>query len=89
MLNVYGVGVSFRLEYSSVGNLSVASVGEERTKLSASVYLLLQCMYFLFGEFFLPPDAWDGLRYFIVALPGPSFILLTKKDKIHLIPLKE
>ena len=29
-------------------------------------------MWFLFGEVSLPLGAWDGLRYFIVALPEPS-----------------
>ena len=29
-------------------------------------------MWFLFGEVPLPLGAWDGLPYFIVALPEPS-----------------
>ena len=33
-------------------------------------------MWFLFGEVPLPPGAWDGLRYLIVALPEPSIQLL-------------
>ena len=41
------------------------SVGEERANLSALVYLCLE-------RFPLPLGAWDGLRYFIVALPEPS-----------------
>ena len=47
---------------------SIASVGEERANLSAIVYLCGFC----FERFPLPPGAWNGLRYFIVALPEPS-----------------
>ena len=49
---------------------SITSVGEERAYLSAVVYLLL-CGCCL-ERFLLPLGAWDGLRYFIVALPEPS-----------------
>ena len=38
--------------------------------MSAFVYLLL-CDFCL-DRFPLPLDTWDGLRYFIVALPGHS-----------------
>ena len=48
----------------------ISSVGEERANLSAVVYLLL-CVFCL-EKFPLPLGAWDGLRYFIVALPEPS-----------------
>ena len=36
--------------------------------------LLLTCNHVVsvLGGFLLPPGAWDGLRYFIVALPEPS-----------------
>ena len=34
--------------------------------------LLLVIMFFLLKKFPLPLGAWDGLRYFIVALPEPS-----------------
>ena len=36
--------------------------------------LLFTCNYvvFVFEKFPLPLGAWDGLRYFIVALPEPS-----------------
>ena len=36
--------------------------------------LLFTCNYVVFGleRFPLPLGAWDGLRYFIVALPEPS-----------------
>ena len=44
--------------------------GEERANLSAVVYLLL-CGFCL-ERFPLPLGAWDGIRYFIVALPEPS-----------------
>ena len=50
------------------GSGSVTSVWEERAYLSAVVYLSL-CGFCL--ERF-PLGAWDGLRYFIVALPEPS-----------------
>ena len=49
---------------------SITSVGEERANLSAVVYLSL-CGFCL-ERFPLPLGAWDGLRYFIVALPEPS-----------------
>ena len=45
LLNVFGVGVSYRILYSFVvylyisGSGSITSVGEERTNLSAVVYL--------------------------------------------------
>ena len=52
------------------GNGSIVSVGEERANLSAVVYLLL-CGFCL-ERFPLPLGAWDGLRYFIVALPALS-----------------
>ena len=35
-------------------------------------YCLLVIMWFLLERFPLPLGAWDGLRYFIVALPEPS-----------------
>ena len=53
---------------------SITSVGEERANLSAVVYLKL-CGFCL-ERFPLPLGAWDGLRYFIVALPEPSIIFL-------------
>ena len=39
--------------------------------------LLFTCNYVasVFERFPLPLGAWDGLRYFIVALPGPSIFL--------------
>ena len=46
------------------------SVGEERATLSAVVYL--QFCGFRLERFRLPLGAWDGLRYFIVALTEPS-----------------
>ena len=49
---------------------SITSVGKERANLSAIVYLSL--CGFCSEVFPLPLDAWDGLRYSIVALPGPS-----------------
>ena len=49
---------------------SITSVGEERANLSTVVYLYL-CGFFS-ERFPLPLRAWDGLRYFIVALPEPS-----------------
>ena len=73
---VFGVGVSCRNLYSFVVYLlvnssgSITSVGEERANLSAVVYLL-SCGFCL-ERFPLPLGAWDGLRYFIVALPEPS-----------------
>ena len=45
-------------------------LGEERANLSTVVYLSL-CGFCL-ERFPLPLGAWDGLRYFIVALHEPS-----------------
>ena len=76
LLNVFGGGVSCRNLYSFVvylyvsGNGLITSVGEERANVSAVVYLSL-CGFCL-ERFPLPLGAWDGLRYFIVALPEPS-----------------
>ena len=75
----FEVGVSCRNLYSVVvylyvnGSGSITSVGEERANLSAVVYLLL-CGFCLEG-FPLPLGAWNGLGYFIVALPEPSLKL--------------
>ena len=40
-------------------------------------------MWFLLERFPLPLGAWDGLRYFIMALPEPSILLfLLFDDKV-------
>ena len=76
LLNVFGVGVSCRNLFSFVVYLyvsrsgSITSVGEERANLPAVVYLWL--CGFCSERFPLPLGAWDGLRYFIVALSEPS-----------------
>ena len=69
------MGVSCRVLYFVVclyvsvsGSLS--SVGEERANLSAVVSWKL--CGFCSERFPLPLGAWDGLCYFIVALPEPS-----------------
>ena len=36
-------------------------------------------VWFLFGGFPLPLGAWDGLRYFVVALPEPSINYFTRQ----------
>ena len=56
------------------GSRSITLVGEERANLSAVVYCL--------ERFPLPLGAWDGLRYFIVALPVPSIKVLVRKVMI-------
>ena len=74
---LFGVGVSCRILYSSVGYLyvsgyrsgSITSVGEER----ANLHVLFTCIRGFCSERFpFPLGAWDGLRYCIVALPEPS-----------------
>ena len=76
LLNVFGVGVSCRNLYYCVvylyvnGSGSITSIGEERAYLSAVVYLYI-CGFCL-ERFPLSLCAWDGLRYYIVALPEPS-----------------
>ena len=67
---MFRVVISIFVVYLYVnGSGSITSVGEERANLSAVVYLLL-CGFCL-ERLPLPLDAWDGLRYFIVALPEP------------------
>ena len=67
-----GVGVACRFSYSVVSYIYVrfsgliTSVREERANFSAIVY------GFCSERFALPLGAWERLRYFIVALPGPS-----------------
>ena len=76
---LFGVGVSCRILYSIVSYLyiscsgSITSFGEKRANLSAIVYLEL--CGFCSERFHLPLGAWDGLRYFIVALPEPTIKL--------------
>ena len=60
------------------GSGSITSVGEERANLSTVVYLLL-CGFCL-ERLPLPLGDWDGLRYFIVALPAPSIYLFNDKQ---------
>ena len=52
------------------GSGSITSVWEERANLSAVVFLSLSG--FCLERFPLPLGAWDGIRYFIVALPEHS-----------------
>ena len=52
---------------------SITSVGEERASLSVIVYLWL-CGFYR-ERFPLPLGTKDGLRYFIVVLPGSSIKL--------------
>ena len=67
----FGVGVSCRILYSIDSCLyvscsgSITSVGEERAILSVIVYLLLKCMWFLFGEIFSSSGClgWAALFY--------------------------
>ena len=64
------------------GSGSITSVVEERANLSAVVYLYL-CGFCL-ERLPLLLGAWDGVRYFIVALPESSinyFTHLTKKSR--------
>ena len=73
---IFGVGVLCRNLYSFVGYLyvscsgSITSVEKERANFSAIVYLKLRGFYS--ERFSLPQGAWDGLCYFIMALPEPS-----------------
>ena len=67
----------WRRRFIANGSGSITSVGEERANLSAVVYLEL-CGFCL-ERFPLPLGAWDGLCYFIVALPEPPIYLFFKK----------
>ena len=64
---------SFVVHLYVSGSRSITSVGEERANLSAVVNLKL--CGFCSERFPLPLSTWDGLRYFIVALPEPSISL--------------
>ena len=66
---VFHVVFCILLLFVSVSGL-LTSVGEERANLSAVVYLYL--CGFCSERLRLPLGAWDGLCYFIVALPEPS-----------------
>ena len=70
--------------------VGLRSVGEERANLSASVYSYL-CGFCL-ERVPLPLGAWDGLHYFIVALPEPYINYFVKSLKtrffLHLIRAK-
>ena len=71
-IRLFGVGVLYSfvscLYVSGVG--SITSVGEERANclLSFTYYYVVSVR----ERFPLHLGAWDGLRYFIVALPVPS-----------------
>ena len=65
------------------GSGSITSVGEERANLSAVVYLQLNV--FCLERFPLPLCAWDGLRYFIVALPESPYNYF-KPSRVFEIP---
>ena len=68
------------------GSGSITSVGQERAKLSAVVYL--QLCGFCLERFPLPLGAWDGLRYLIVTLPEPSILLFFISD-YHTIKMND
>ena len=97
----FGVGVSCHSLYSIDSYLyvscsgSITSVWEERTNLYAIIVYLLLCGFC--SERF-PLGAWDGLRYFILALPEvlvlfvlctlPSSLVLDKSGQKLLFVLK-
>ena len=64
--DVFGVGVSCRSLYSIVSYLYVHVSCSDFTSVWA------ERAHFCSERFPLPLGAWDGLRYFIVALPEPS-----------------
>ena len=75
LLNVFGVGVSCRNLYSFVvylyvsGSGSISSVGKERANFSAVTVVYLLLFGFCLERLHIPLAAWEGLHYFIVALP--------------------
>ena len=73
---LFGLGVSCRILYSFVSYLYVSRADHlsRLGKRELICLLLFSCNYVVFGSerFPLPLGAWDGLRYFIVVLPGPS-----------------
>ena len=74
---LFGVDVSCRILYFIVNYLyvscsrSITSIGEEKAFFCYCLLVITVCGFCSEG-FPLPLGAWKGLRYFIVALPGPS-----------------
>ena len=56
--------------------MQINYLGWERESLFSAVVYLLLCGFCL-ERFALPLGAWDGLRYFIAALPEPIIISYT------------
>ena len=75
---LFGVGVSCRILYSIVGYLCVSCGGLVvrlgKRELVCLLSFTCNCVVSVRG-IPLPQGAWDGLHYFIVALPGPSIQL--------------
>ena len=59
----------FVLVFSSPFSIAITSPGEERANLSA-FRTFVRFVFVWFCRFSLPPDAWEGLRFVSVALPG-------------------
>ena len=75
MTNIICIHFHFLLPKAYIQNwVKNGPVGSEKSKLRAnlSAVVYLSLCGFCLERFPLPLGAWDGLRYFIVALPEPS-----------------
>ena len=64
----------FVLVFFSSFSIAITSLGEERANLSAFRTLVRFVLVWI-CRFPLPLGVWEGLRFVIVALPGPFFYL--------------
>ena len=62
--------VSFVLVFFSPFSIAITSLGEERANLSAFRTFVRFVLVWI-CRFPLPLGVWEGLRFLIVALPGP------------------
>ena len=73
---LFGVGILCYVSWSIVSYLlyAVANLLPRLGKRELVFLLLFTCNFVVSvrRRFYLPFCTWDGLRYFIVALPGPS-----------------
>ena len=81
---LYGVGVSCRI-LSSIFSYVYVSCSGSINSVGEVCYRLLELCGFCSERFPLPVGAWDGLRYFSVALPKPSILVIFFSNAIRCI----
>ena len=75
----------FVLVFFSPFIIAITSLGEERTNLSA-FHTFVRFVLVKICRFPLPLRVWEGLRFVIVALPGPfSYLLCSLSHNIQAI----